>query len=352
MLVGLRRSLVRLEPSELRRPPTKENTVDAKQMLVPFVLTAVTGASAFALVGVLGLGHPVSAQDSAALERQVGLERIEDAESSVAVVFEGVVYDPSGAPAEGAVVVSSAGGQAVTDWNGTYRLEARVPVEAESVQITAVGRSRQNLLASAQRAAPRGSGSGARRSAAARPGRHVLAELAADLRRATRYRWRLVYALTVFDDGGGPALYAGGAFTTAGGVAANYVAKWDGSSWAPLGSGVSGTSSSVSALTVFDDGGGPALYAGGRFTSAGGVAANRIAKWDGSSWSALGSGMNGGGTTDVFALDGVRRRQRAALYAGGQLHDRRRRGGELHREVGRLELDGPRQRDEQPPSLP
>ena len=49
----------------------------------------------------------------------------------------------------------------------------------------------------------------------------------------------------------------------------------------------------VRALTVFDDGSGPALYAGGAFTTAGGVAANHIAKWNGSSWSALGSGMNG-----------------------------------------------------------
>jgi len=47
---------------------------------------------------------------------------------------------------------------------------------------------------------------------------------------------------------------------------------------------------SVRALAVFDDGSGPALYAGGDFTTAGGVAANRIAKWNGSSWSQLGSG--------------------------------------------------------------
>ena len=40
------------------------------------------------------------------------------------------------------------------------------------------------------------------------------------------------------------------------------------------------------------------LYAGGGFTTAGGVAANRIAKWNGSAWSALGSGMNGA----VYAL--------------------------------------------------
>ena len=35
------------------------------------------------------------------------------------------------------------------------------------------------------------------------------------------------------------------------------------------------------------------LYAGGGFTTAGGVPANYIAKWDGSAWSALGSGMDG-----------------------------------------------------------
>ena len=35
------------------------------------------------------------------------------------------------------------------------------------------------------------------------------------------------------------------------------------------------------------------LYAGGEFTTAGGNAANDIAQWNGSSWSALGSGMNG-----------------------------------------------------------
>ena len=203
---------------------------------------------------------------------------------------------------------------------------------------------------------------------------------------------RYVSALTVFDDGGGPALYAGGYFTTAGGVAANHIAKWDGSSWTALGSGMNaevraltvfddgggpalyaggdfttagGVAAnndrevgrleldgarqrdelglSVQALTVFDDGGGPALYAGGHFTTAGGVAANRIAKWDGSSWTALGSGLNG----SVRCPDGVRRRRRAGALRRWRLHDRGRRGGEPHREVGRLELDGARQRDEQ-----
>src|SRR5690606_19432964 len=72
-----------------------------------------------------------------------------------------------------------------------------------------------------------------------------------------------VNALAVFDDGTGEALYAAGRFTTAGGAEANNIARWDGSAWTPLGVGIDG---SVNALTVFDDGTGPALYAGGPFT--------------------------------------------------------------------------------------
>jgi hypothetical protein len=35
------------------------------------------------------------------------------------------------------------------------------------------------------------------------------------------------------------------------------------------------------------------LVAGGEFTAIGGIAANRIARWDGTAWHALGTGMNG-----------------------------------------------------------
>jgi len=126
-----------------------------------------------------------------------------------------------------------------------------------------------------------------------------------------------VYALTMFDDGsgGGPALYAGGSFTSAGGATANRIARWNGSSWSPLGSGVGG--SLVRALTIFDDGfgGGPALYAGGRFTTAGGTAANRIARWNGSSWSAVGSGMDD--EVDVLMVWDDGSGGGPALYAAG-----------------------------------
>ena len=61
--------------------------------------------------------------------------------------LEGAVSNPDGSPAEGAVVVSSAGGKAVTDSSGWYRLETDVPVDAASVQVTAVG-SAHGALAS------------------------------------------------------------------------------------------------------------------------------------------------------------------------------------------------------------
>ncbi len=120
--------------------------------------------------------------------------------------------------------------------------------------------------------------------------------------------------LTVFDDGTGPALYAGGSFTHAGGLPANWIARWDGISWSSLGGGMN---SSVFSLTVFDDGTGPALYAGGFFSIAGGVAAIRIAKWDGASWSSLGSGVAGGLGGGVSALTVFDDGTGPALYAGG-----------------------------------
>lgn len=101
-----------------------------------------------------------------------------------------------------------------------------------------------------------------------------------------------VFALTVFDDGfgAGPALYAGGFFATDGGGIWDCVARWNGLAWSSLGSGCN---ASVYALTVFDDGSGdnPALYAGGGFWEVGGDPANGFAKWDGLTWTALGSSV-------------------------------------------------------------
>jgi hypothetical protein len=71
----------------------------------------------------------------------------------------------------------------------------------------------------------------------------------------------------------GSDLYAGGLFTTAGGSAANYIAKWNGSRWMALGSGMN-YQGYVSALAVS----GSDLYAGGYFTTAGGKVSAYVAR--------------------------------------------------------------------------
>jgi hypothetical protein len=91
--------------------------------------------------------------------------------------------------------------------------------------------------------------------------------------------------------GQGTNLYVGGFFTSIGGVSATNIARWDGAHWQPLGTGLRGSSqnvvySRVAALAL----NGTDLYAGGAFTNAGGVLVTNIARWDGSAWSTLGPG--------------------------------------------------------------
>jgi hypothetical protein len=121
-----------------------------------------------------------------------------------------------------------------------------------------------------------------------------------------------VDALAVFDDGSGPALFIGGQFSSVGGIQANGIAKWNGSVWSAVGSGIF---EGVAELAVFDDGNGPALYAGGPFTHVGTLTATGIAKWNGTAWSALDRGIAG----EVYALSSYDDGSNGgpALYAGG-----------------------------------
>ena len=113
---------------------------------------------------------------------------------------------------------------------------------------------------------------------------------------------RIVRALAVDTNAG--VVYAGGSFANLNGLTVNNIARWNGTTWSNLGSGVN---AAVFALAL--DGAGN-LYVGGSFTNAGGVPARRIARWDGSAWSALGSGMNS--NVQALAVDGA-----GTVFAGG-----------------------------------
>lgn len=110
-----------------------------------------------------------------------------------------------------------------------------------------------------------------------------------------------VYDLAV---GSNNTLYAAGEFTEAGGVAANRVARWNGTAWSAMSTGLGDTGDIVYALVY----GGTTLYAGGTFT-------NHVASWNGTTWQTLGSNLDG----NVLAL----------AYGGGTLYA----GGSFTNEV-------------------
>lgn len=94
----------------------------------------------------------------------------------------------------------------------------------------------------------------------------------------------------------------------AGGYFGNFVAKWDGNAWAPVGSSTA-LNGAVWALATDTAGN---IYAGGWFSNANGN--TYVAKWDGSSWSELGGAgvSHFNGLIRTIKLDGA-----GNLYAGG-----------------------------------
>lgn len=109
--------------------------------------------------------------------------------------------------------------------------------------------------------------------------------------------WSLLWA----SDG---KLYAGGEFTSIGGVAANRIAYWDGSAWNAMGTGQAGAGSAVYSIVEGPDG---SIYAAGDGTDFGGVANTaRLGKWSGGAWSSItaGGSANNDVTSLVIARDG------------------------------------------------
>lgn len=100
----------------------------------------------------------------------------------------------------------------------------------------------------------------------------------------------------------------GGAFTSARSTPANRIARWNGSAYVALGSGLDNHVRAIAELPNGD------LIAAGDFANAGGAPASRIARWDGTQWSALGSGI---GSASLHGLYAVAVTPNGDLYAGG-----------------------------------
>ena len=152
-------------------------------------------------------------------------------------------------------------------------------------------------------------------------------------------------------------LYAGGGFSIIGGVPAGGIAKWNGTTWSAVGSGIGAMGLSfVKKMTVHNNqlyvsvqdnmgftteiwyfngtgwisiGNIPlgasqgvvdvmksyngSLYVAGNFNSINGVVVSNIARWNGSTWSALGLGITGGSFPIVSAMEVYNN----VLYVGG-----------------------------------
>lgn len=99
--------------------------------------------------------------------------------------------------------------------------------------------------------------------------------------------------------------FVGGYFWNVSGTIAN-VARWRSDQWLPMQTGVSGTappsrtgfnSLILEAAALLWDG--KDLYAGGSFTMAGGRPASNVARWNGQSWAAMGTGIPGFGICEI-----------------------------------------------------
>lgn len=116
-----------------------------------------------------------------------------------------------------------------------------------------------------------------------------------------------IHALHTMTDGS--ALIVGGRFSQVGSVAAQRIARWSGSSWSALGAGLGGSNTveRVVAITEFDG----SIVAAGQLIGA----ENNIARWTGSAWEVLGDGTPIGnglhGPVECLLLAGSR------LFAGG-----------------------------------
>ncbi|MCC6659838.1 MAG: hypothetical protein IT437_03020 [Phycisphaerales bacterium] len=125
-------------------------------------------------------------------------------------------------------------------------------------------------------------------------------------------------AMAVFDDGSGDALYVSDfivGHSTPGHV--RNIGRWDGHTWTSIGAFGEKTygTGTVYSLTPFDDGSGPSLFVTGIFRTAAGMPSRDIARWDGS-WHAVPPGLSYFNNATAVFDDG----RGPSLFIGGDFH--------------------------------
>ena len=125
---------------------------------------------------------------------------------------------------------------------------------------------------------------------------------------------RILNAIDVWPNGD---VYVTGRFSSIGGIPAKNIARWDGTAWYSLGEGLYGPACYEReglAIKVHPSGD---VYAGGKFHQAGFRNSYHIARWDGSTWHPIGAydGLNGDVHTIEIKPDG------SEIYVGGDFTD-------------------------------
>jgi len=95
----------------------------------------------------------------------------------------------------------------------------------------------------------------------------------------------VVYALGTYNN----ELYAGGPyFTLAGGVPVNEIARWNGTTWSAAGSGIGLNVGSIATFKEYNN----ELYAGGYFSIMDGDSIKSISRYNGAIWNSVGTGVD------------------------------------------------------------
>jgi len=116
-----------------------------------------------------------------------------------------------------------------------------------------------------------------------------------------------VSAISAYDNSN---VYIGGRFADIGGDTSKFqIAKWNGATWTRMGSGAGTFGAGVNAISSYDNSN---VYVAGFFGTVGGDRnKSLVAKWDGTTWRAMGTGVTGSSMNAILALDN------SNVYFGG-----------------------------------